>query len=336
MAILQTNRLPRAAFISSLPQPANSDEAVSASPPASDKKIVSWLSRVTSQRKKAPALPEPSGERALRSFDRNCRFLVDHAKEPLDDWQMIASLSGHAVQELLASGMELPLSAAEIDHFRRNHRGADRFVERDFWAARSDLPSPVADLYSLYRNRARLDTEATLFVAQATGSVRVARIMADLLAIGAFASGHECVAHLTTTYAVAAALDTSDLIDRACDEALRRLALPIESPSHLLKLTPDEIGVLAGHIVGRHVLSSADFLEKANLLAEARQDVHRMPSHRRLAAALAEGDLPTGKAWVLRLCEAYARIFKSWISDMPEVTALVPALEPSRVFEDTE
>lgn len=333
MATLQANRLPKASFVSALPRPANSDEATPTL--SSDQKIVAWLFRVTNAPREEkypanlPSMPTPSVE-------RNRRFLIERAKEPLDDWQTVASLSGHSVQELLGAGIELPITAAEIDHFRRNHRETDRLVGRDFLSTRSDLPSPVSDLYGLYRHRARLDAEATLFVAQATASVRVARIMADLLAIGAFASAHECVAHLTSTYSVPAAFDTSALIDLTCEEALRRLALPIESPSHLLKLTPDEISVLASHIVERHVLSADEFLEKAALLSEARQDVHRMAARRRLPTALQEGDLPAEKAWVIRLCEAYARIFKDWMPDMPEVAALIDEAAPVRVLRDTD
>jgi len=328
VAILQANRLPKASFMSSLPQPANTDEALVK--PSSDQKIVAWLFRITTPKSTIPNNP------ALSPLERNRRFLIEYAKEPLDDWQTVASLSGHSVQELLASGMDLPISAAEIDHFRRNHREMDRLVERDFLTAKNDLPSPISELYGLYCHRARLDAEATLFVAQATGSVRVARMMADLLAIGGFAAGHECVAHLTMTYSVPAAFDTSALIDRTSDEAMRRLALPIESPAHLLKLTPDEISVLANNIVERNILSADAFLEKANLLSEARQDVHRMPTQRRLAMALKESDLPQSKAWVVRLCEAYTRIFKSWVPEMPEVTALLQEETTVRVLKDTD
>ncbi len=321
MAILQANRLPKASFPGTLPTPANSDEALPAL--SSDQKIVAWLFHMKPRDTltEEHELAEPA---RVSPFEKNRRFLIERAKQPLDDWQTIASLSGHSVQDFMTSGLDLPISAAEIDHFRRNHRETDRLVGRDFLAAKSDLPSPLAELYGLYRHRARLDTEATLFVAQATGSVRIARIMADLLAIGAFASGGECVSHLTKTYSVPAAFDTSALVDRTCDEVLRRLALPIESPAHLLKMTPDEISVLASNIVERHVLSALDFLEKANLLAEARQDVHRMPAYRRLSAALAEGDLPQESSWVLRLCEAYTRIFPAWIKDMPEVASVIP------------
>lgn len=301
--------------------PANSDEALP--PLSSDQKIVAWLFRM--KPREIPGTPSSSAAQAVVSpFERNRRFLVERARESLDDWQAIANLSGHSVQDFMTSGLDLPISAAEVDHFRRNHRETDRLIGRDFLAARSDLPSPLAELYGLYRHRARLDTEATLFVAQATGSVRIARIMADLLAIGAFASGCECVSHLAMTYSVAAAFDTSALIDQTSEEALRRMALPIESPAHLLKMTPDEISVLASNIVERGVLSATDFLEKANLLAEARQDVHRLPPYRRLGLALTESDLPSNKPWAVRLCEAYAHIFPGWLVDMPEVAALLP------------
>ena len=122
-----------------------------------------------------------------------------------------------------------------------------------------------------------MDTEATLFVAQATGSTRVARVVADLLAIGGFANGLEHISFVGATYSVPAAFDTSDLIDRANQEAARRISLPVDHPNHLLRMTPDEIGVLATHIAEKHALDAVNFLEKARLLAEARQDVNRLP-----------------------------------------------------------
>ena len=227
------------------------------------------------------------------------------------------------MEDFAANGSGLPLTSAEIDHFRRNHREMDTLVSRDFLTAKTDLPSPLSELYGLYHHRSRLDTEAALFVAQATGSTRVARIMADMLAIGGFANGHECISHHAMTYSVPASFDTSELIDRANHEAARRLALPIDHPAHLLKLSPDEIGLLAANILENNIMQPCDFLEKANLLAEARQDVARLPNEKQFVTAIRERDVPANKTWVVRLCAAYARIFESWVAEKPEVQAII-------------
>jgi len=293
-----------------LPEPANSDAVMPAITP--DQKIISWLFRMTARSNNTAHTADILKRQTRNPFDKSSAFLIQRAQQPTDDWQTIATLSGHSFQDFLDAGAPLPLTAAEVDHFRRNHRETDRLVGRDFLSYHNELPSPVAELYGLYRHRARLDTEATLFVAQATGSTSIAEKMADMLAVGSFANGHECVGHLSKTYSVPAAFDTSELIDRTCEEAVRRLALPIESPAHLLKLSPDEISVLANHIVERHVLSSRAFLEKANLLAEARQDVHRLEPSQRFSTAYQEGDLPQDLAWGLRLKKAYATLFPAW------------------------
>ncbi|NCC02709.1 MAG: hypothetical protein EOM37_01480 [Proteobacteria bacterium] len=309
MPILQSN-LSRLQTIDELPQPANTDEDLAAL--TTDQKIVAWIFRLTSKSPAPNGTKHATTETILSPFERSRHFLTQRSKYTSDDWQAVANISGHSVQDFMDAGASLPLSAAEIDHFRRNHLETDRLVGRDFMIARSDLPSPLAELYGLYRHRARLDAEATLFVAQATGSTRVARVIADLLAIGAFASGHEYICHMSQTFSVPAAFDTSDLIDRTSDEALRRLSLSIETPSHLLKLHPDEISLLANNIVERYALSPNTFLAKANALAEARQDVHRIHVDRQLATSILEGDLPITESWVLRLCNAYKNIFPSW------------------------
>lgn len=310
MALLQTG-LTRMKIMNSIPKPANTDDEMPFL--SSDQKIVAWLCRMTARNDNAT---QPNAASSIKQspFERSRAFLNARARKSVDDWQTVASITGHDVEDFMYAGIDLPLNAAEIDHFRRNHRETDRLVGRDFLSCRNDLPAPMGELYGLYRHRARLDTESTLFVAQATGTTRVARIMADLLAIGAFASGHECITHGAMTYSVPAAFDTSDLIDRTSDEALRRLNLPIENPSHLLKLTPDEISVLANNIVERNAMSPSAFLEKANILSEARQDVHRLPTDRHLITALFEGDLPADAPWVVRLSDAYARIFPAWRS----------------------
>lgn len=317
MAPFQTT-LTKAEVLDDLPEPANCDAAMPAITP--DQKIISWLFRMTAQKNYQiihPVLPHSQ----TGPFEKNRKFLIERSRKPLDDWQTVASISGLTVQDLMESGISLPITAAEIDHFLRNHRETDRLVGRDFLSLKNDLPTPVAELYGLYKHRARLDTEATLFVAQATGSTRIPRIMADLLAIGAFTSGHECIAHSSVTYSVPAAFDTSDLIDRTCDEATRRITLPISNPSHLLKLSPDEISVLANNIVERYAMSGADFIEKANILAEARQDVHRLPLDRQFSTALNEGDLPEEMAWVQRLHSAYKAVFPKWVAILDQVVA---------------
>jgi hypothetical protein len=260
-----------------------------------------------------------------RPLDPQQKISVEEANGSplLDDWQMIANLCGHTVNDFVAAGVSLPLTAAEIDYFRRNHRGIENHIARDFLAARTDLPSPLAELYGLYQHRIRIDAEATLFVAQATGSTRVARIVADLLSIGGFANSLEYISYLGLTYSVAAAFDTSDLIDRANHEAARRLALPIDHPAHLLKLTPDEIGVLASNIAGNHAMQVADFLEKANLLSEARQDVARLPVSTHFTTAIIERDLPIKQLWVTRLYAAYTRVFENWVTGLPEIETVL-------------
>ena len=299
-----------------LPANANSGQAIvpvwSRNP-----KILSWLTRLTQ--------PGLSFNTLSQSFDRADKISVEQQGDALlfDDWQTVAALCGHGAADFIEAGAALPLTAAEVDHFRRNHRGTENHVSRDFLAARTDLPSPLAELYGLYLHRARVDAEATLFVAQATGSTRVARVMADLLAIGSFANGTEYIGHIGVTYSVPAAFDTSDIIDRANHEAARRLSMDGTHPSHLLKLSPDEIGVLASNIVEQNALSGTDFLAKANKLAEARQDVNRLPVSQHFTTAIIERDLPMNAAWVTRLCAAYARILDAWVADLPEAkTAL--------------
>ena len=294
-----------------LPCPANTDAPMPAL--TSSQKIVAWLFRFK------PRSTNPSG---ATSFEQGLQITAEPSV-PRDDWQTVASLCGYQAEDFAAALSPLPLTAAEIDHFRRNHRDTDNLVGRDFLAAKSDLPSPLAELYGLYRHRARGDTESALFVAQATGSTRVSRLMADLLAIGAFAGGHEYIPHNAMTYSIPAAFDTSDLIDRTNQEAARRLALPIEHPSHLLKLSPDEISVLAANIVENNILSAPDFLEKANLLAEARQDVNRLPIAHHFVAAILGGDLPLNKPWTPRLCSAYARVFENWVLGIREIESIV-------------
>ena len=83
-----------------------------------------------------------------------------------DDWHAIAHICGYGPEDFRAAAAPLPLTSAEIDYFRRNHRGTETHISRDFLTAQTDLPSPLAELYGLYRHRARLDAEAALFLAQ--------------------------------------------------------------------------------------------------------------------------------------------------------------------------
>ena len=90
-----------------------------------------------------------------------------------------------------------------------------------------------------------------------------------------------------------------------------------------MKLSPDEISVLASNIVERNLMSGPDFLEKANLLAEARQDVNRLPIDKQFITAIGERDLPSQQPWVARICASYARIFEHWVVGLPEINAII-------------
>jgi len=239
-----------------------------------------------------------------------------------DDWNMVTHLCGYNAHDFLEANASLPLNAAEISYFRRNHRGTDSHVSKDFLTAQTDLPSPLAELYGLYRHRARLDAEAALWLAQSTSSLRVASVMADLLSIGAFANGLEYVSYLGVTYSVPCAFDTSIEIDFANREAMRRLVLPSDHPSHFLKLTPDDLGLLAASIAEKNALSPTDFLDKANLLSESRQDVTRLPKKLHFSTVLEERDLPLQTPWVDRLIKAYVRLFPEWVMGAPTATAI--------------
>ena len=298
--------------------PANNDNnsPASASWGQSDK-LLEWLARFSRTGLSFAGLNQALDQKLKANIDTNMSSGL------ADDWQTVANLSGYSISDFASAGASLPLTAAEIDHFRRNHRGTESHISRDFLSGRSDLPSPLSELYGLYQHRARVDAEACLFVAQATGSTRVARVMADLLAIGSFANALEYISHLGVTYAVPVAFDTSEIIDCANHEAARRLALAADHPSHLLRLTPDEIGVLASNIAEKHTMDTTAFLKKAQLLAEARQDVTRLPVSQQFATAVIERDVPISESWGERLCAAYARILDGWVMDLPEVVDMV-------------
>jgi hypothetical protein len=296
---------------------ANTNDASISAPAASARSplLLEWLSRLTH-----PGFPH--GLLSLPADRKESVSAID--KEPrVDDWNTIAHICGYTLEDFFDAGTPLPLTVAEVDYFRRNHRGTENHISRDFLTAQTDLPSPLAELYGLYLHRSRIDAEAALWVAQSTSSTRVASVMADLLAIGAFANGLEYVSSMGITYSVPCAFDTSSEIDHANREAARRLALPADHPSHLLKLKPDELGVLAAAIVEQNALASADFLEKANLLSEARQDVTRLPTKLHFSTAVAEHDLPIQALWVERLVNAFVRLFPEWVIDLPEVQAVL-------------
>jgi hypothetical protein len=299
-------------FADTLPPPANRNSFMSLDP---EQKIIEWLSRLTAKHRHVPAMVTAD---LLASSPLH--------GGSLDDWQIVASLCGYGKTVFQAIGADLPLTGAEIDHFRRNHRDVENIIGRDFLVAQCELPSPLSELYGLYRHRARMDAEAALFVAQATGSVRVASGIADLLAVGGFANAMEFITHLGQTYSVPAAFDTSDIIDRANHEALRRLNLAVDHPAHILKLSPDEIAVLAANIADKNTLTPDAFLEKSRLLAEARQDTNRLPLDRQFATAIEQHDLPLDLAWVKRIGIAYANLFEDWVAHIGE---LKPLLKPS-------
>ena len=297
-----------------VPQPANNDDpAVSVW--GQNRKILEWLNRFTQSGFAFDVLGLPCA--------REKNMAIDTPLDAPDDWQTVASICGYGAESFMAAGGTLPITTAEVEHFRRNHRGTENHVNRDFLTARSDLPSPLAELYGLYQHRARVDAEAALFLAQATHATRVARVMADLLAIGGFANGNEYVTHLGVTYSVPAAFDTSDIIDRANHEAKRRLAFPADNPSHMLKLSPDEIGALASHMAEKYAMSAPEFLEKANKLAEARQDVNRMSPDQHFITAFGEDDIPSSTGWGMRIFTAYSNILPRWIADTAPAEAAV-------------
>ncbi len=235
-----------------------------------------------------------------------------------DDWQAVQAICGYGAQDFTAAGAPLPLTAATIHHFCRNHRDCDVSLGGQFETVGSALPESLAVLYSVYTSQARVDAEATLFLAQASGSTRVAATMADLLAIGGFCHGTKSISCQGHVYAVASAFDTAQIIDAANIEARTRLAFPAEHEGHLLRLTPDQIGILAAELAAAHRLDLYDFVKKANLMAEARQDVNRFTPAQHFTTALFEGDLPISEAWVGRIIEAMRRIIPAWAGDLPQ------------------
>lgn len=229
-----------------------------------------------------------------------------------DDWRAVQSICGYRGEDFTAAGATLPLTAAAIQHFCRNHRECDMSLGGQFEALGNAMPEPLAILYSVYLSQTRLDAEGALFLAQASGSTRVAGIIADLLTIGAFNHGAASVHCEGRIFAVSAAFDTAAIIDATNREAEERLALPAGHNDHLLRLTPDAIGLLAMHLAAQHRLSAEALLEKSNRLAEARQDVNRLAPADRFITAVFENDLPAGESWVARILDAMRRIIPAW------------------------
>jgi hypothetical protein len=222
-----------------------------------------------------------------------------------DDWETVGAVCGYGAAEFAAAKAALPLSAAAIKHFCRNHRDYDASLAGQFSLSTSAaVPENLVILYGLYHAQTRLDAEAALFLAQTSGSTRVAKMMAHLLAIGGFNHAATSLSHNGRVYAIAAAFDTAAVIDAVNQEAQERLAVPPDHPEHLLQALPESIGICAAAIADRARLSPEAFLRKANLLAEARQDVNRFAPTERFAEALYEGDLPISELWVQRLVEA--------------------------------
>jgi len=233
-----------------------------------------------------------------------------------EDWDIVSQLSGYTEEEFLEAVGTLPLTHQEISFFLRNHRNVKHHIIRDYFTIQSDLPSPIAELYGLYRYRARMDAEATLFIAQSTLSTRIASEMAKILALGAFGNGTEYIKHLTVTYSVPCAFDTSTEIMAANIEAQRRLFLPHDHPANLLRLSSNDIAVLASVIAENNALTCDEFLEKANFLAEAAQDVARLPSRERFATAIREKDIPWNAFWTKALVESYKALLPVWGEDV--------------------
>lgn len=234
-----------------------------------------------------------------------------------NDWETVQAICGFSREDFTAAAAALPLTAATIQHFCRNHRDNDPSLAGQFESLGQAIPESLAILYSIYHTQTRLDAEATLFLAQTSCATRVPQQMADLLAVGGFNHGDISIHCEGRIYAIAAAFDTATVIDAACLEAKERLQLPTDHPDHLLQLCPEAIGLLAAQLSAQHRLPPLPFFHKAHLLAEARQDVNRFASRERFGIALYEGDLPVSENWVQRLVKAMQRIAPSLAGQCP-------------------
>ncbi|NDE91017.1 MAG: hypothetical protein EB059_07780 [Alphaproteobacteria bacterium] len=212
------------------------------------------------------------------------------------------------------------LSAAEIRYFEQSHNAALSDIESAFLPAKLDLPAPLASFYIRYLTQARRDVEASITIAQATHSTRLPRLMADALAVGAFEGAkHEMVRHENNDYAARALQDTSVFIDAALRIASKKLSLPIDHDSHLLRLNVHEMSQIAAEIVDQHRLHPFAFLLKAKQLLIGRADVCRFPTLQRFATAVQERDLNIEDAWVQRIALAYERLFEGKAMAIPDM-----------------
>jgi hypothetical protein len=234
-----------------------------------------------------------------------------------NDWETVQAICGFSQEDFIAAAASLPLTAAVIQHFCRNHRDNDPSLAGQFESLGQAIPEPLAILYSIYHTQARLDAEATLFLAQTSCSTRVPQQMADLLTIGGFNHGDKSIHCEGRVYAIATAFDTATVIDAVCKEAKERLQLPADHHDHLLQLCPEAIGLLAAQLSATHRLPPLPFFHKSHLLAEARQDVNRFAPRERFGIALYEGDLPVSESWVQRLVKAMKHIAPSLAGQCP-------------------
>ena len=113
---------------------ANDDLSSGGTAPVSARspRLLEWLTRLTQQGFSLDTLTHP-----LNLKDKTSATPAGETP-PLDDWQAVGHICGIAPQDLVRSGAPLPLTAAEIDYFRRNHRGTETHISRDFLTAQTD------------------------------------------------------------------------------------------------------------------------------------------------------------------------------------------------------
>lgn len=254
-----------------------------------DSRLVKWLTRTIGKPKQADAgLQGYSGEDAVAFAELICM--------DVSEWTGLGCTPG--------------LTAAQIRCFRQAHNAALSDMESAFLPNRIDLPTALASFYVRYLTSARRDVEACFIIAQSSSSTRLPRRFADAVAVAGFeGAANDPLRVDGNDYALSAACDTSLFIDRAIEEAEKRLRLPIDHADHLLRLTTTDITMLASDIVEANSLAPFPFLMKAKQLFLARADVCRFPPLDRFATAIAENDLPAGEHWVARIADAYNRLF---------------------------
>jgi hypothetical protein len=203
------------------------------------------------------------------------------------------------------------MTATEIKHYSHAHNAALSDIESAFLPSKFELPEILAHFYIRYLTQARRDCEAALFIAQATHSTRLPRLMADALAVGAFeGAGVDPLRFEANDYALSAVFDTSCFIDAALMLADKKLNQPIGDAEHLLRMNIMDISRMAADIVQQNQLMPFAFLLKAKRLFTARADTCRFPPLARFATAVMEGDLDLNDAWVARIASAYERQFE--------------------------